>query len=123
MRAKGFAALILILGSCEWVLDHSLRPVPEESDLLCSDGRDNDFNGLTDCQDWGCLDQPTCCTLQDVVLLDTFEGPACTDTGCSAQSCDEPRCGPDTNIWHTWPCPYPVVCGGALRPRKEFPTC
>jgi hypothetical protein len=115
--------LLLTVAGCEWLLDHSLRPVPENTDELCSDGRDNDFNGLTDCQDWGCLDQLVCCTLQDVVLFDTFDGPACSEAACEAQSCDVLQCGPDTGLWHTWPCPYPVVCDGALWPRKALPSC
>jgi hypothetical protein len=101
--------------ACTLVADFDLARAVENSDALCSDGIDNDGNGLTDCQDWACLSRPVCCNMPVVVLQDDFEGPT-----CSAQSCVSPdrTCAPDPALWTPWGAPLPVLCQGGLSPNK-----
>jgi hypothetical protein len=110
------AALLLPLlaASCSLVTTFDLSRAVETSDALCSDGIDNDGNGLTDCQDWGCLDTRVCCTRPVVVLTDDFAGPS-----CASQSCDSPAaCAPDPALWSSWGTPLPLLCEDALLPHK-----
>ena len=104
----------LLLASCTLVTTFDLSRAVESSDALCSDGIDNDGNGLTDCQDWGCLSTKVCCTRPVVVLSDDFSGSA-----CSSQSCDAPAaCAPDPSLWSSWGAPMPLLCGESLLPHK-----
>jgi hypothetical protein len=105
----------LLAASCSLVTTFDLSRAVESSDALCSDGIDNDGNGLTDCQDWGCLSTKVCCTRPVVVLSDDFSGPA-----CAAQSCDMPSdCAPDPSLWASWGSPLPVLCQDGLLPLKS----
>lgn len=109
-----------LLAACQLATDFTLVPAAESSDLLCSDGKDNDFNGLTDCQEWSCLGELSCCDIPEVLLVDDFEyGPASCDGACEEVTCVDLACGPDEEAWHTWPCPFPRVCDGALRLDKD----
>jgi hypothetical protein len=111
-------ALCVALG-CQLVTDFTLEPIAERSPELCSDGRDNDFDGLVDCQDWNCLDQPVCCDIPEVILFDEFDADASCDAAACDWSCVDPGCGPDPERWHGWPCPFARVCDGALRIDKD----
>ena len=108
------------LAACQVATDFELRPVAEISDELCGDGRDDDFDGLTDCQDWECLGRLPCCDIPEILLEDDFEGgPASCDVpACTEALCTETACGPDDERWHTWPCPFAKACGGELRLDK-----
>lgn len=125
-RTVALVAAALAGAGCQVATDFTLVPVEETTEELCSDGKDTNFDGLTDCQDWGCLDKLVCCDIPQVLLEDGFEsGPA----DCSVPECAVPtstcaaetECGPDPDLWHFWPCPYPRVCGGAFRIDKS--TC
>jgi hypothetical protein len=49
-------------------------PLPPEAN--CEDGADNDMDGLTDCVDYDCSDDPECCaTHPDVALFDWSTAP------------------------------------------------
>lgn len=111
------------MNSCQLVTDFTLTPVSETSDGLCSDGRDNDFDGLADCQDWNCLDKAPCCDIPEVLLVDDFASGSCADAVCENATCAILECGPDEAVWHAWPCPYPRVCDGALRIHKTRLEC
>jgi len=119
-------ALALLLGACRLVTEFVLVPIEEDTPELCADGRDGDFDGLTDCQDWSCLDLLPCCDIPEVVLVDEFDsGPDdCGVSECADADCGELTCGPNPDVWHTWPCPYPTECEGALRLNKTscFPS-
>ncbi len=114
------SALVLVLGACRVVTEFVLLPVEESTAELCVDGRDSDFDGLTDCQDWNCIDLLPCCDIPEVVLVDDFDsGPDnCGTSECAEANCAELTCGPDPEVWHTWPCPFPTQCEGALRLHK-----
>jgi hypothetical protein len=118
--AAAAAALAAAAGSCT-LIDFDLPRIAETDDALCSDGRDNDFDGLADCQDWNCLGALPCCDIPEVLLLDDFDGGglACDDAVCADAGCAALACGPDAELWHTWPCPYPRACDGALRIEKS----
>lgn len=119
-------ALGLLLGvatcqvACQATTDFELTPIAETTDELCGDARDDDFDGLTDCQDWDCLGRLPCCDIPEILLEDDFEaGPAsCDAPACAEALCTETTCGPDETRWHTWPCPFAKTCGGALRVDK-----
>jgi hypothetical protein len=116
--AASVVSLVLSAG-CQLATDFTLTPVAETSEALCADDTDNDFNGLTDCQDWTCLGLLPCCDIPEILLEDDFEdGPACSDPACVDATCAALSCGPDPERWHAWPCPYPTVCDGALRIAK-----
>jgi hypothetical protein len=119
MRPTWLVPALLVAFACQIFTDFTLEPLEESSGELCSDGRDNDFDGLTDCQDWNCLDQPVCCDIPEVILLDAFDVEAACDAAECAANCAEPRCGPDPDRWHTWPCPFSRVCDGALHLDKD----
>ncbi|HEX9103659.1 MAG TPA: hypothetical protein VF997_15720, partial [Polyangia bacterium] len=114
---RNSAALVVPLlaaSSCSLVTAFDLSRAVESSDALCSDGIDNDGNGLTDCQDWGCLGTRVCCTRPVVVLGDDFAGRS-----CASQSCVNPSdCAPDPALWSSWGAPSPLLCEDALMPRK-----
>ncbi len=125
-RTVVLIAAALAEASCQVATDFTLVPVEETTEELCSDGKDTNFDGLTDCQDWGCLDKLVCCDIPEVLLEDHFDsGPA----DCDVPECEVPtstcaaeaECGPDPDVWHFWPCPYPRVCGGAFHIDKT--TC
>src|SRR5262245_33448799 len=106
--------LPLSLGACTVAFDFDRDRVLERDDAICSDGVDNDADGLADCLDWECLDRPVCCAIPRVVLEDRFDFP-----GCAAASCDAPVAGcMDEQRWQPWGSPLPIVCEGALSPNK-----
>jgi hypothetical protein len=111
------ALLLALLGAagCNLVAGFDLSRVTENTDVLCSDGIDNDANGLTDCQDLKCLSQPSCCKFPTVVLADDFARPACAATSCDAP---DPSCTVNPSIWQSWGKPTPLLCGGGLTPIK-----
>lgn len=112
-------ALLIVIAmhasACELIGNFDLTRVAESTEALCSDGVDNDNDGLTDCQDWKCLGLSVCCNMPVVVLADDFNGAA-----CAAQSCDapDPTCQPDPSRWQSWGLPLPVECNGGLSPDK-----
>ncbi len=120
VRTRFGLVLALLAGGCQLATDFTLTPVEETTDALCTDGEDNDFDGLTDCQDWNCRSRLPCCDIPEVILVDDFEdGPAsCDDEECTGATCSVLQCGPDAERWITWPCPYPKVCAGALHIDK-----
>ena len=63
---------------------------PENTDARCSDGVDNDFNGFTDCEDFGCTRTP------GVTVCDEDTAPLCSDgldnDGDGLPDCADPDC-------------------------------
>jgi len=119
-RVRPLALLLASAAACQLATDFTLAPVAETTEELCADGRDNDFNGLGDCQDWSCQGTLRCCDIPELLLVDDFAGgPACADAACAGQTCASPTCGPDAEQWATWPCPFAKVCDGALHFDKE----
>lgn len=116
----GLALACLSAAGCQLVTDFEITPIAETTEALCTDGRDGDFDGLEDCQDWGCLGRVACCDIPEVLIDDAFDdGPAtCDVAACEEISCAERACGPDPARWHAWPCPRPRVCGGQLHIDK-----
>ena len=74
---RGLAA-ISVMSACSLATNFDRDEAVEESELLCRDGTDNDADGLTDCQDWKCAGQPSCCTIPVIVLADKFDDSACS---------------------------------------------
>jgi hypothetical protein len=107
------ASLVLMLGACTLATNFDRSKSIEQTAALCSDGIDNDSDGLTDCQDWKCADQPACCTIPVVVFTDDFEHDPCSATACSA------ACPADPALWQAWGAPMPMVCGGAFVAGKS----
>src|SRR6516162_198638 len=97
-------SLALAAGGCSLVTNFDTRRAAEISDALCSDGLDNDGDGLADCQDWDCLDKKVCCTLEALVFQDRFDSACAT-----ASSCDQPdlNCKLDPALWQPWGQPLP----------------
>ena len=62
------AVAALALTGCTALADFPEDRLAETTDALCGNGIDDDADGLTDCQDWTCLDREVCCTLPSVVL-------------------------------------------------------
>jgi hypothetical protein len=113
-RLLAALALSVAAAGCQALTDFDTASIEETSAALCSDEIDNDGNGLTDCHDFGCLEQAACCTIPRLALEEEFAPP------CAAQSCDapDPACLPDPELWDTWGVPQPVLCEGALAPIK-----
>lgn len=117
MRGLGILIAAVIpaltaLPACTLITNFNTSSLRENSAALCSDGIDNDGNGLVDCEDWGCLNQKVCCTIPSVVLSDSFDTPACASASCDAPDASCPAINPDR--WTAWGSPVPVVCDGAL---------
>lgn len=113
-RAAAVALCLAAAAGCQALTDFETSSIDEASAALCTDDVDNDGNGLTDCQDFGCLEQAACCTIPRVALEEEFAAP------CAAQACDapDPACRPDAELWQAWGAPEPVLCEGALAPIK-----
>jgi hypothetical protein len=101
--------LCLLACSCSLVTRFDRAKAVEQTAALCSDGIDNDGDGLTDCQDWKCLDQPTCCTIPVIVLSDDFEHDVCSKLACGSGACPA-----SSDRWQEWGSPLPEVCEGAF---------
>lgn len=112
---RALFAVTLLASACEAITHFDVQRTAETSDALCSDGIDNDGDGLTDCQDWTCLGRPVCCNMPIVVLQDDFEAPGCAQAPCSAPST---TCQPDPARWATWGLPLPIECDGGFSPHK-----
>jgi hypothetical protein len=112
---RSLVAITLLLGGCSLVARFDVSRSVETNDSLCSDGIDNDGNGLVDCQDFTCLNQAVCCDQPVIVLADDFVKRA-----CAAASCDmpDPTCQLDPSLWVPWGLPLPQLCGGGLSPDK-----
>lgn len=108
-------ALALALGApaCSLATSFDRSKSIEQTAALCSDSIDNDGDGLTDCQDWKCADQPACCTIPVIVFADDFEHDACSAGACSGS------CPADPTVWQTWGSPLPMVCDGAFVAGKS----
>jgi hypothetical protein len=114
MRILPLAALLL--AGCSLVTHFDPSRSAENNDELCSDGIDNDGNGLTDCQDFSCLPIGVCCNMPVIVLADDFQHRACAPADCTAP---DPSCTLDPNVWTLWGAPVPLLCGGGLSPYKS----
>ena len=114
-------ATLLPASACTLVTNFDEAATVERTSALCSDNIDNDEDGLTDCQDYKCLDQEACCNLPAVVLQEEFDPPGCRDL-----SCDDPQlhalCTADralsATLWQSWGTPFPTVCEGELNLTK-----
>ena len=115
MRCLVALALVGCAG-CELVTAFDLRRAAETTNALCSDGVDNDGNGLTDCQDWKCLGLPACCNMPVVVLADDFGSSACASASCAAP---DSSCAADGGRWQAWGSPKPLLCEGSFSPHKS----
>lgn len=112
----GLVIAALGLCGCEAITSFDLSRAAETSNALCSDGLDNDGDGLADCQDWKCLGLPVCCDMPVVVLADDFSQPGCAATACAAA---DGTCQPDPARWNAWGLPLPLLCDGGLSPHKQ----
>jgi hypothetical protein len=62
---------ILPVATTDVVGDGTSCPTPEDTIALCTDGIDNDGNGLTDCEDNGCIiNDGTCRTMVTIAAID-----------------------------------------------------
>ena len=101
--------------ACEALTDFKTSSISEDSDVLCTDGIDNDGNGLGDCDDFSCLGVPACCTIPRVALEDDFDG-ACAEAACGDP---DPACQPDADLWQSWGSPEPVLCEIAVGRKPD----
>jgi len=106
----------MLAAACTLVTEFDKSKVIERNASLCSDAIDNDGNGLTDCQDFGCLAEDVCCTIPTLAIVDDFEEQECSNAACDDP--DEDCAGIDPQRWQPWGLPYPIVCEGALSPHK-----
>jgi hypothetical protein len=60
VRARLLALLPLVFAGCELAFPIDRSTEIEDTAERCTDGVDNDGNGLTDCEDPGCAGQPAC---------------------------------------------------------------
>ena len=74
-RRLGWLVTLALLGGCELIV--GFNP-PPESGAQCSDGLDNDQNGLIDCRDPGCAGAPGCTVAPDA---GTPDAPLTPDAG------------------------------------------
>jgi hypothetical protein len=83
----------------------------------CADGADNDCNGLTDCNDAACTNDPVCappvCT--PGAMMGCYDGPAGTENVgvCHGGNL---TCNPDGKAWGT-------TCAGEVLPGSEAGHC
>jgi hypothetical protein len=117
-RALPFAAIgLALVGACTLVTTFDPARLEEKTEALCGDGVDNDGDGLADCQDFKCLDQPVCCDRPRVFIDDAFDAYVCAADSCDRRDGTKIECL-DQTVWEAWGAPYPIVCDGALVPRK-----
>ncbi|MGZ4807682.1 MAG: hypothetical protein ACXV5U_15000, partial [Ilumatobacteraceae bacterium] len=112
---RALPLLTMLLAGCSLVSRFDVARTAESTDPLCSDGIDNDGDGLTDCQDFKCLPVPTCCNMPVIVLSDDFAHRSCSATACSTP---DPGCTLDPAVWNSWGSPVPLLCNGGLSPNK-----
>ncbi|MBI5479463.1 MAG: hypothetical protein HY906_11430 [Deltaproteobacteria bacterium] len=112
--------LVLALSGlgCAVVTEFDPGRLAETTEAVCADGVDNDGNGLSDCQEFGCLDTQHCCVLPRVYLSDRFETGDCALDSCEGRDGTAPECI-DPDRWQAWGSPYPTVCEGALVVEKR----
>ncbi|MBI4508924.1 MAG: hypothetical protein HY698_04770 [Deltaproteobacteria bacterium] len=98
------------------ITDFNIAATSESTEALCSDGNDNDEDGLADCQDWKCLNMKGCCDIPAILLEDDFEAEDCAKVSCdqATAECLERR----ASRWKWWGVPNPKVCDRALWPSK-----
>jgi len=113
---RPLAAVAVVLAGCSLVARFDPSRTAETTDALCSDGIDNDANGLTDCQDFQCLPTTVCCNMPVIVLADDFAHRDCAGAACTAP---DPTCRLDPSLWALWGAPEPMLCGGGLSPYKS----
>lgn len=114
-------ALAASLGGCTLAFEFDPERVVETTSAMCSDGEDNDLNGLIDCQDWGCHHTEVCCDREAVMLEERF-----STYHCSALSCEEAALDPacrasevlDAERWQAWGFPDPLICEEGVAPHK-----
>jgi predicted GH43/DUF377 family glycosyl hydrolase len=106
---------LLALSGCSLITKFDPSQASESSAAQCSDGVDNDADGLTDCQDFKCLSQPVCCNLPVIVLADDFQHRDCAQATCDQP---DPTCTLDAGKWQPWGLPQPILCNGGLSPHK-----
>jgi hypothetical protein len=106
--------LLLVSGACACTTPPAVTE--ELGEALCQDGRDNDADGLADCQDWKCLGVKACCDMPAVVLEDDFALSECASQECGRNASE---CAPNPDNWMSWGAPFPLLCEGGLSPHKE----
>lgn len=114
-------ALVASLSGCTLVFEFDPERVVETTSAMCSDGEDNDLNGLIDCQDWGCQHTDVCCDREVVVLEERFSTYACSALTCEAAAL-EPSCRASEALaperWQAWGFPDPLLCEDGVAPHK-----
>src|SRR3569832_1152850 len=125
MRGLGIGVLVAVWVfavldpfGCSVITSFDRGAAVEDGVAFCSDGLDNDQNGLTDCQDWKCIAQPSCCDVPTVVLEDDLTSPS--------HSCASP-CGGDgdaacafsAEMWDVWGTPLPRESLGGFVSCKQ----
>jgi hypothetical protein len=111
-------ALLAALAGCSAITKFDLNKSVEATAALCSDGIDNDEDGLTDCQDWKCLGQKSCCDVPTIVLDEAFQpGDSCPCPTLASPSCAAlagAACGPSPDNWTSWGSDSPRLCRDGL---------
>jgi hypothetical protein len=83
--------LLLTLAGCDSDSGYQWPPPPLGSELLCSNGLDDDADGLTDCEDPDCMGDPAC---TDEICDDGVDNDADTLVDCDDPDCaGDPACG------------------------------
>jgi hypothetical protein len=109
------ATKLAAVSACSLVTNFDPAESRETSDELCSDGLDNDGDGLADCQDWRCNDRPACFDVLAPILSDAFTNGDCVTLPCEMAA---PRCMASGMRWRSWGKPTPAICDGGLVARK-----
>jgi len=123
-----WAVWLTTLGACSAITTFDRGKAVESTDLLCSDGIDNDEDGLTDCQDWKCLGQRACCDVPTIDLDEDFGAAGCDcspppDPTEPPLACrDDADCLP-SDKWERWGAPGPHVCGDGGLISCKLETC
>jgi len=116
-RTLACISVAVAAAGCALVTEFDRSAVVENNASRCSDATDNDGNGLTDCQDFGCLGQDVCCTIPTLAIVDDFEEKECANDPCDSP---DPSCDAiDSSRWQSWGIPFPMVCEGGLSPNKR----
>lgn len=97
--------LLLVAGSCEreeaesgeWASSECQGCTTPEEAKLCSDGLDNDQDGLVDCDDFNC-DQVGCCMVMGDESSDKYCDDGCDNDGDGYTDCKDHSCSKGASV-------------------------